>query len=92
MMELFGWRCAYCDCWLDKGDAKKPSSRVIEHFVPVAKGGLNDHTNVVPSCRRCNEAKGVQMPREWLQDEQRYEAILTTLGDIDCLLNTPVLP
>lgn len=89
MMELFGWRCAYCDCWLDKGNAKKPTSRVIEHFIPVASGGRNDYTNVVASCRKCNDAKGVKMPREWIQDEQRYEAILTTLGDIDRLLNTP---
>ena len=37
-------------------------SVVIDHFIPVAKGGGNDIDNLVVSCRRCNEIKRDHRP------------------------------
>ena len=50
--------CAYCR-------AARVSS--IDHFVPLALGGLNDYTNIVPACRRCNSRKGSLDPVMWIR-------------------------
>lgn len=55
-----GGRCFYC---------KKPVSfrfdevpAVKDHYVPIAKGGRDDHSNLVPSCRECDRIKSNALP------------------------------
>lgn len=48
--EMYGGRCYYCG----KGGKKLHK----EHRVPLARGGVNDISNIVPSCEPCNRRKG----------------------------------
>lgn len=49
-------KCAYCG---EKGGE-------VEHLVPRSRGGSNRVSNLVLSCRRCNEAKGNRTLEEFL--------------------------
>lgn len=49
----FHGRCAYC------GNA---DVSVMEHFVPVARGGGTTAGNCLPSCEPCNTMKGSRHP------------------------------
>jgi hypothetical protein len=40
-------------CWYCGNKAED-----VDHKVPVSKNGPNEISNLVPSCRRCNNAKG----------------------------------
>ena len=44
-------RCYYCG-----GAATE-----VDHVIPVAKGGTDDRSNLVPACGPCNRAKGAQI-------------------------------
>lgn len=43
--------CAYCGCDLED------SSTHIEHITPLARGGINSYSNLIPSCADCNTRK-----------------------------------
>ena len=49
ILALWNNRCAYCGA---EGDLQQ------DHIIPVSKGGKHDLANVIPSCRKCNMAKG----------------------------------
>lgn len=66
----FHGSCAYCGEYV-----RLPN---IEHLIPICRGGGTDAQNVVPSCWKCNAAKGRKMPLEWLTGE-RYDEIKSTL-------------
>ena len=79
--QLFDYKCAYCD---------KSSTKIsMDHVTPITKGGNHVYTNIVPSCRPCNSSKTNKDLRQWLNDEQRYDFILQTMGDIDYVLAPP---
>lgn len=44
--------CAYCGRKLSLG------TLTIDHFIPLSRGGSNVFSNLLPSCRACNVAKG----------------------------------
>jgi 5-methylcytosine-specific restriction endonuclease McrA len=47
-----GFKCCYCD-------AEPPLlERRIDHFVPLAGGGMHAVGNLLPACRPCNRLKG----------------------------------
>lgn len=50
--EYFSQRCAYCGVDADE--------LLIEHAIPINKVSLGEHRlgNLVPSCKKCNSAKG----------------------------------
>lgn len=53
-------RCFYCKCHVT---AKLfISSMVKDHFIPLIADGPDDHSNLVPSCRPCDKAKGGKLP------------------------------
>ena len=60
---FYGMRCAYCLTPLES--FKKCH---IDHVIPLAAGGTNWPSNLVPACKKCNLRKGVKrwLPR-WLQ-------------------------
>lgn len=37
----------------------------IDHRVPVSRGGSSDISNIVISCRECNDSKANKLPHEW---------------------------
>ncbi|UFA52005.1 RNA-guided endonuclease IscB [Deinococcus radiophilus] len=51
LMHKWEGKCAYC---------QKEGSLEVEHLVPRSRGGSNRISNLIMSCRKCNEAKGAQ--------------------------------
>lgn len=54
-----GFKCIYC---------RKPMGQIlmtIDHFVPLELGGINDESNYLTACKRCNKDKGMEDPREF---------------------------
>ena len=49
ILEQYGWTCFYCKV--------KPYA-VLEHKIPISKGGGTTSDNCVPSCVECNVSKG----------------------------------
>lgn len=58
------YRCYYCTAQL--GDDYE-----VDHFVPLAKGGTNDATNVVVACPSCNRRKSAKDPERFLAQMRR---------------------
>lgn len=46
------YTCQYC------GRSNKNVELQVDHIIPVSKGGTNDITNLITSCRECNIGKG----------------------------------
>lgn len=49
--------CAYCE--------KQTRRVLIEHVIPIARGGRTALENIVPSCHGCNVSKRRQLVAEW---------------------------
>ncbi len=54
-----GHLCIYC------GGSFSPRDLTRDHVIPKSRGGKDDWTNVVTSCRSCNQRKGARTPAEW---------------------------
>jgi 5-methylcytosine-specific restriction endonuclease McrA len=37
----------------------------LDHYIPLSKGGKHTESNIVPSCAKCNMAKGSMMPDDF---------------------------
>ena len=75
LIAHWNYTCAYCD--------KRGGRLERDHILPLARGGEHTLSNIVPSCGHCNRKKETLDMRTWLNDEQRYEAILMTVGDAE---------
>jgi len=67
--KAWGDRCAYC--------GQPPiddKSLTIDHVRPRAKGGEDRTSNVIPACRRCNQAKGSEEWIAWYRVQPYYSA------------------
>lgn len=53
-----GYTCQYC------GDKPGISNLTIDHIIPRSKGGRHTWHNVVAACKRCNNVKANQTPRQ----------------------------
>lgn len=60
IMRSTEWKCFYCGCALNK------HNQTIDHWVPLARGGDHNVTNLVPACKTCNCSKGSKLYREWV--------------------------
>ena len=49
-----------------------PAELTMDHLVPIARGGLSNKRNCVPSCKACNTEKG---------SLTRAEMVLSQLSD-----------
>ena len=59
------FKCIYCN---------RPMGEVqltIDHFIPLELGGVNNQTNYLSACRKCNKEKGSQDPKDFL-DPQKF--------------------
>lgn len=50
--------CAYCGFYFNEVDLTR------DHINPVSRGGLNNWTNCVTSCKKCNNKKDDMLPEE----------------------------
>lgn len=51
--------CAYC--------SKSDCELVLDHVVPVSRGGSNHPANLLPACVDCNSTKGGKPWQEWCE-------------------------
>ena len=58
-VALYEGRCHWCKQTVTDG-------LVVDHLVPVSRGGRNVIENVVPSCHPCNQSKHKALPEEFL--------------------------
>jgi 5-methylcytosine-specific restriction endonuclease McrA len=56
LCEVYDHRCAYCGAPTD--------DLTLDHVMPLAQGGSNTLSNVVPACRACNTDKGARTPEQ----------------------------
>lgn len=49
-----GFKCRYC------GRTSVETTLVIDHVIPVSRGGANDDDNLVTSCQGCNSGKSAK--------------------------------
>ena len=62
-LEIFerdGWRCHICKCLTlpAKRGTNHAKAPVIDHIVPLARGGEHSRVNVACACWKCNASKG----------------------------------
>ncbi|SRR5579883_1193724 len=53
-LELFGWRCAYC----------QGPYETFEHFLPLMHAGSTSAINCIPACKHSNSIKGKKHPNQ----------------------------
>jgi len=61
--------CHYC------GQHFEGSELTMDHVIPLARGGQSTKGNLVPSCRSCNQTKGLGTPVESLFDSLKNTEI-----------------
>jgi 5-methylcytosine-specific restriction endonuclease McrA len=57
IQEAFGWACAYC------GIDSVPMT--MDHVIPIANGGHDTASNIVPACLSCNSRKNNRSAEEF---------------------------
>jgi 5-methylcytosine-specific restriction endonuclease McrA len=60
--EHWQFCCAYC------GERKQPEALTIDHVRPRTLGGSDFTHNLVPSCAKCNRAKGSNNWLNWMRE------------------------
>lgn len=70
-LEYFGHVCAYC---------RERPYQVLEHFVPIDKGGGTSRDNCVPACYKCNIKKGGNHPDELSEQFSSIEMVRSYLN------------
>ena len=67
--EDFDKKCYWCDCDLPKPGTKSAKNKThFDHVIPASKGGSDELTNLRPSCRACNCAKGSKDYIQFVED------------------------
>lgn len=76
LFEAQGGKCFYCHVpiWYREADNKEyvsmeksKTNAVIEHRIPLSRGGLDTTSNVVASCDECNTLKRTKTDIEFLE-------------------------
>jgi len=62
IVKAFNCKCVYC------GTKYESKDLTIDHVRPRCFGGQSFTSNLVPSCRRCNQAKGSRNWLEWMRE------------------------
>lgn len=70
-MEIEYTHCLYCGRPFSKV-AGGPLMKTIDHFIPVAYGGLNVRENRIYCCLECNHRKGGKNPKNWLKVVKKF--------------------
>ncbi|MFI2081428.1 HNH endonuclease [Streptomyces rubiginosohelvolus] len=57
LCRRYAGACAYC--------GMTPAKLVMDHVVPLSKGGRHGIGNVLPTCATCNGSKSAKLLAEW---------------------------
>lgn len=60
-------KCAYCD---------SKSNLSIDHVIPRIRGGNDDGTNLILSCRKCNSSKSGYDLLEWFEKRNAFPPLM----------------
>lgn len=52
--NYFNNKCQYCF---------EAPAETLDHIIPLGKGGKDEWSNLIPACKKCNEAKRDNLPR-----------------------------
>jgi 5-methylcytosine-specific restriction protein A len=67
--------CHYC------GGRFPPEKLTMDHLIPLARGGTSTQGNIVPACKDCNTAKGLDTPVDELFRKLESERGSGSTGD-----------
>lgn len=69
VFERDGWRCHWCKEETPREfiGSVHPRAPVLDHVMPISRGGRHTPDNVVCACNSCNSKKGNAMPSEFLR-------------------------
>ena len=59
--------CHYCH------KKSSPSELTMDHIVPIARGGMSNPGNLVPSCKDCNRDKRLHTPVDQILEQLKRE-------------------
>ncbi len=62
--ERHNWQCYLC------GTPLTPKTALIEHRIPLSRGGTNHPSNIAPACNPCNLAKHIKTEEEYRTDQE----------------------
>lgn len=69
VFERDGWRCYICDEPVRRDvPTQAPNKAVLEHIVPLARGGAHSLANTACACHRCNQMKGAHSTPEQVRE------------------------
>ncbi|WP_197408539.1 HNH endonuclease [Deinococcus actinosclerus] len=63
-------KCYYCGIKLNQTSLAKG---VVEHWIPLSRGGKNESSNIVMSCWDCNARKHAKMPWEFMPERFTFQ-------------------
>jgi hypothetical protein len=69
---------------------------VCDHYIPLSKYGIDDHSNLVPACKFCDQRKGSRLPtpilcdtlKRWKRGEFKFEPIIDLPDGTIAVANT----
>jgi hypothetical protein len=59
------WEMSRGFCWYCGVPLNPFRDFVVEHVIPLSRGGADEIFNMVPSCAYCNQEKGTRFVEEW---------------------------
>lgn len=62
-----GCACAWCGTRLEDGVVLS-----LDHFIPHSEGGSNEASNLVTSCKRCNDSRGARSALKFARAVAQY--------------------
>lgn len=65
-LALLDARYLFCNYCGHAFEVEGPFKRVLEHVVPLSRGGATTLKNLVYACVHCNQDKGTKLLKEWI--------------------------
>ena len=69
--RALGCRCVYC--------GSEQARPLLEHVIPISRGGDTSASNVVPACVSCNSMKSNKTPEELLSPEKFRQFVVKVM-------------